>query len=429
MANNKRIVLATFGSLGDLHPTIALALELRKRGHHAVIATTEAYRSKVEGIGLGFHSLRPELDFNDPGLMQQMLDSKTGTEVIVREILLPALRHTYEDLMEAVQGSDLLVSINNGILVAPLIAQKTRMRWVSCVLDPYYIYSDVLAVTPFSLVNNVVIKLVKFSTTFMPLLRLLHKRISELGSELGLPRVKLHMIWDELFSPELVLALYSPLLAAPLADYPRNTQIKGFVFYDRLVPNQGLSPEIIKFLDSGSPPIVFTLGSWVVYNTGAVNFYTESVVAAQKLGYRAILLVGNVLQNLPQKLLPEGMITVDYTPYSELFPRAAAVVHQGGMGTTAQALLAGTPMLVVPYCNEQPDNAARIVRLGVGRTLNPQQYHRDRVAIELNKLLTQPQYKMKTLEVRNRIQFEKGVQDACDAIEKHLSLNKETQTV
>lgn len=429
MACSKRIVLTTFGTLGDLHPAMAIALELQTRGHHVVIATSEAYRSKVEENGIGFHALRPELPPNMGWEWTKLvLDGRIRNKSLM-DLFCSTLRQTYDDLIKAVQGADLLVSMNCTVVVAPLVAQKTRMRWISCFLDPYYVTDDVLGVTPFAWVNHAVIKLVMFFLSFVPSVLLLHKHISQLRAELRLPRVKRLMFLSELSSPELVLALYSSVLAGRCSDYPANTQITGFVFYDRQVSNQGLSQTLAEFLDSGSPPIVFTLGSSAVYSADASKFYTESVIAAQKLGYRAVLLVGNVLQNLPPKPLPKGIIAVNYAPYSELFPRAAAIVHQGGMGTTAQTLLAGTLMLVVPYSHEQPDNAARIVRLGVGRKLNPQQYQGDRVAIELNKLLSQPRYKEKTLEVRNRIKSENGVRQTCNAIEKHLSLNKETQTV
>ena len=111
----------------------------------------------------------------------------------------------------------------------------------------------------------------------------------------------------------------------------------------------------------------------------AGNFYIESVAAAKQLGCRAVFLVGNEqLGNIPN-----GMIAAKYAPYSEIFPRATAVVHQGGVGTTAQALRAGVPMIVVPYSYDQPDNAARIVRLGVGRQIKRNEYQKEPIVKEL----------------------------------------------
>src|SRR5215469_14292303 len=94
----RRIVLTTFGSLGDLHPYIAVALGLQARGHEAVIATSGFYRQKVEALGLGFRAVRP--DHPDPdgdtGLIRRIMDRRTGSEVVIREFMMPALRESYE---------------------------------------------------------------------------------------------------------------------------------------------------------------------------------------------------------------------------------------------------------------------------------------------------------------------------------------------
>ena len=86
----------------------------------------------------------------------------------------------------------------------------------------------------------------------------------------------------------------------------------------------------------------------------------------------------------------DAAIAVAYAPYSTLFPRAAAVVHQGGVGTTQQALRAGRPQLVVPFLGDQFDNAARVVRLGCGATLGRGRYRADRAATALERLLADP---------------------------------------
>src|SRR5262245_27952102 len=145
-------------------------------------------------------------------------------------------------------------------------------------------------------------------------------------------------------SPALVLALFSKLLADKQPDWPPQTVITGFPFYDR-DGEGGMSPELSNFLDTGPPPVVFTLDSSAVVDAGP--FYEHSVAAAKLLGRRAVLLVGKDPRNRPAAL-PAGIVAFAYAPYSELCPRAAAVVHEGGIGTTAQAMRSGRPMLVMP---------------------------------------------------------------------------------
>ena len=154
------------------------------------------------------------------------------------------------------------------------------------------------------------------------------------GAEVGLPPTRDNPLFDGQHSPALVLALFSELLSAGQPDWPAPTRVAGFVFYDRDGAG-GLSPELTRFLDAGPPPIVFTLGSAAVHDAGP--FYEQSAVAARLLNRLAALLVGRQTHNRPA-LLPEGVAAFDYAPFSELFPRAAVIVHQGGVGTTGQAM-------------------------------------------------------------------------------------------
>jgi rhamnosyltransferase subunit B len=119
--------------------------------------------------------------------------------------------------------------------------------------------------------------------------------------------------------------------------------------------------------------------------------------------------------------LPESIMAFDYAPYSKIFPRACAIVHQGGVGTTAQGLWAGIPTLVVPYSHDQPDNADRLERLGTSRTIPRKQYSAARVIKELRELLGNPIYAAKAAELRHIVRTENGVKVACDEIEKQLS--------
>src|ERR1700726_49785 len=98
---NRRIVLTTFGSLGDLHPYIALALALNARGYEAILATSETYRQKIETLGIGFRAVRPDMPFweTDPELIRRLLDPKKGTERVIRDMILPVLRESYEDTL------------------------------------------------------------------------------------------------------------------------------------------------------------------------------------------------------------------------------------------------------------------------------------------------------------------------------------------
>jgi UDP:flavonoid glycosyltransferase YjiC (YdhE family) len=137
---------------------------------------------------------------------------------------------------------------------------------------------------------------------------------------------------------------------------------------------------------------------------------------------RAVLLVGKNPKNRPPRQLPEGVAAFDYAPFSVIFARSAAVVHQGGIGTMGQTLRSGRPMLVVPFAHDQPDNARRAKGLGVARLVYPRAYSARRVAGHLRALLEEPGYRDRAGEVAKLVRSEDGVGSACDAIEELLAV-------
>src|SRR5580692_11711071 len=136
----KHIVLATLGSLGDLHPTQALALGLQSRGHRVTIATQQMYRAKVEAEGARFHAIRPNLTPDDREAMKLIMDARKGPEFLLKEMIFPQVRASYEDLMEAVRGADLLIT-HPITYAGPIVAEKTGIAWVSTVLAPLSFFS------------------------------------------------------------------------------------------------------------------------------------------------------------------------------------------------------------------------------------------------------------------------------------------------
>ncbi len=416
----RRIVFTTFGSLGDLHPYIAIALGLQARGHEAIIATSAYYRQKIEArTGIGFRAVRPDLaDLQaDPALVRRLMDRRAGSECVIREIFMPVLRESYEDTLAAADGADLLVS-HALTFTTPLVADKKGILWASTVLQPLVFLSihdpPVLPLAPF-------LARARFLGPWF------HRLLFGLGrrrvrpwcepwhrfrAEVGLPPTSVSPLFEGQHAPSLVLVLFSKIFAGKQKDWPRQALLTGFPFFDQ-DGEAGLHTDLARFLDEGPPPIVFTLGSSAVWDAGA--FYEHSAAAARLLGRRAVLLVGKETANRPARL-PDGVVAFDYAPYSELFPRAAVIVHQGGIGTTAQAMRSGRPMLVMPYAHDQPDNAERLARLGIARTISREGYTPARAAAALRHLLDNPAYSQRALAVAAAIRREDGVRAACEAL-------------
>lgn len=421
MSKKKRIILNTFGSFGDIHPYMALAMELQRRGHVPVVATMEIYREKVRGAGIEFAPVRPDFPQpkeQDPELIEKIMEPKTGPRFLTEEVVFPAVRDSYEDLMKAVVGSDLLVT-HPAAPAGPLVGRKTGMTWISTVLAPLSFFSAYDPPVPpyWQWTSKLGLLGPGFMGFFLNLMKNSYKAkaVTEFRNELGLPDTG-NPMFDGQHSPRLVLALFSKVFAQAQPDWPKQTEITGFCFYDGH-HDTTVPPELTRFLENGAPPIVFTLGSSAVWV--ARDFFSESIDAAKRLGRRAVLLIGDE-RNLPHTL-PEGVIALDYVPYQSLLPKSCAVVHHGGVGTTSQGLLAGVPTLIVPFAFDQSDNASHARKLGTSRTLYRNQYLAPRVANELNELLRQPAYARRALEVGRQLKTENGPGHAADLIEQVLS--------
>jgi UDP:flavonoid glycosyltransferase YjiC (YdhE family) len=411
---SRRILLAAIGSLGDLHPTLALALELKRRGHQVTLASTAWYRSKVEALGLQFTPLRPNWNPTDQALIAQCENLKTGTEVLVRKLVLPHLRDIYEDLFLAATNADLMIATEL-VFAAPLVAEKLHLPWVSEILSPTSFLSahdpsllvNIAEAYHFRragwLVNRAILDMGKLMTYHW------WQPIRQLRQEIGLP-TQCDPIFKDKFSPDLVLALFSSALAQPQPDWPKQTLQPGFIFFDGGQPNPQDQLPLSDFLAAGDAPIIFTLGSTAVHHPG--NFYQASLAATQQLGRRAILLG-------PKSgfVSSPDVLVLPYAPHSQIFPHAAVIVHQGGSGTTGQAMRAGVPQLFVPFGWDQPDNAARVQRLGAGLTLARNEYSTESAAAALSQLLTDPAFAARSAQISTQIQTESALTQACDAIE------------
>jgi rhamnosyltransferase subunit B len=416
-----RIVLSNIGTYGDINPLIALALELMRRGHVPVMALPAVYRSRIEPLGLAFHAVRPDIDPKNSALVAMVYDVKHGTEHGLRDFLFPSLRDTCNDLLAAAtqpKRADLLL-LGELNYAGPIVAEVTGIPWASYVLAPLSFFSafDPPVLPPYPRIaradklagmGRVIKRLARFTTRKWP------EPIYELRRELGLAHGP-NPLFDAKHSPNLVLALFSQVLGVKQKDWPANTLITGFCFYDADAGNTALPAHLEKFVSAGEPPVVFTLGSAAVLAAG--NFYDVSAKVAVKLGLRAVLLIGSDPNNKPKGPLPDSICVAEYAPYSALFPRSSLIVHQGGVGTTAQCLRAGRPMLIMPYSHDQPDNARRMRRLGVSRTIQKASYTPAPAGRAVDAMLHDPTYAKHAQQVAGQLAQEDGVKAACDALE------------
>lgn len=365
------ILLSTFGSLGDIHPYLALALEAKARGHRPIFATSARYRAKIEAQGLELRAVAPDLpDESDfAPLAKQVMDSRDGSRFLFEELLSPSIASQYNDLLAASEDADLIIT-HPAALAGPLVARKLGKRWLSSVLAPISLWSRRDPAVPPTHPQ------LDWLRAFGPLwgafqvgmgrhvTRSWTQAVETFQEQRGLERAG-HPLFEGQFSPHGTLALFSRHFAPPQTDWPHGTVATGFCFYDAQGHTaQEDDGDWRAWMQNGQAPVVWTLGSSAVHDAG--DFYVNGARECRQNGRRALLLAGENASNLQSETQDNEVKALSYAPYSQVFPLAAAVVHQGGVGTTAQALRAGVPQIIFPFAHDQPDNAGRITRLGVG---------------------------------------------------------------
>jgi UDP:flavonoid glycosyltransferase YjiC (YdhE family) len=413
----RKVVLATVGSLGDLHPFIALGRALRDRGLNVVLACAAEYQSKVEAAGIVFHALRPGFDElqNDMGMNRAQLTRGVieRSTFLFNRLVLPYVRTAYDDMLQVTADADLVLP-SSLAFGARLAAEKCGIPWIAVVLQPMMFLSsyDPPVIPNAEWLSALLRRLGPTATR--PALWILKKAINGLfrplhvlRADLGLAPTARNPLFDGQFADAGAIGLYSRCLGEVQPDYPRPTSIVGFATFDS---EDGLAadlhPALTEFLQAGAAPLVFSLGSLIVHSPG--TFYRESLGAVRMLKRRAVLLVGEQALRDYAHLSSAELFVCAYAPHSLLFPCAAAIVHHGGIGTMAQALRSGRPQLIVPYFADQIDNAARAARLGVARVCSPRRYCKASAFRELNRLLGDADYLARAAKVGELVAAEDG---------------------
>jgi rhamnosyltransferase subunit B len=414
-----RVVLATIGSYGDLFPYLALGRALQARGNTVVIATSASHRPIVEAAGLAFHAMRPDIDPSNREFMRSMMDPRRGTERVFR-LIMDMAREGGADLSAATADADLLVT-HPLAFAGPLIARRRpSLRWVSSVLAPASFFSahdqPIMPQAPW--ISHALRRMgpgaARAATSIMRRLTArwlgpLHALAADLGVTLDA-----HPFFEGQHASDLVLAMFSPVIGPVQPDFPPQTAITGFAFYDESPPGiDEPAQHAREFAAGGAPPIVVTFGS------SAVRIAEDVFDATVALGRRMIALVGPDLVARYRGV--KDVLAVAYLPHHVVMPLASVIIHQGGVGTTGQALRSGRPSVIVPFSHDQPDNAARCERLGVARVIPRARYNRRQAAAAITAILDDPSYAERAEAVGVRVRGETGADTAADAVQALLT--------
>ena len=409
-----RVLLLPVGSAGDVHPHVGLALALRGRGHDVTIATNAYFSPLIERLGLRLVPLGTVAQYETLTAHPDLWHHRKGLTV-----LAGALRIASADLYRVVRehgvGDDTVV-IASGLAFAVRTAQdRLGIRLVTAHLQPSCFHSVHRSPVLHSTLERInalprVLKRPLFALIDRMADHALGPAVNTHREELGLGRVR-HITSRWWHSPTCVIGMFPDWFASVQPDWPPHVHLTGFPLYDERDATT-VPAEVEAFLDAGDSPVVFIAGS---ANRQAARFFQAAADACGQLGRRGLLLT-RYREQLPVER-PDGVRSFDYVPFTEVLPRAAALVHHGGIGSAAQALAAGVPQLVMPMTFDQPDNADRLRELGVARVLSPARFRGPAVAQELEQLLRSTETAARCRALAERLRGVNGLRAACEVIE------------
>jgi UDP:flavonoid glycosyltransferase YjiC (YdhE family) len=361
---------------------VALGVALQARGHRATVITNPIFQTQIESQGLRFLSVGTEEAARsviaDPDLWH--VRKSFG---IVSKVLVASLEEMFR-VIEAHADQNTVMAFSTLALGARLAQEKLAIPSASVHLQPGIFRSieeqGMFSNVRLSAAHPKWLKRLVFRLSDALILdRHLKLPLNEFRTRLGLAPVN-RVMHHWLHSPQMVIAFFPDWFAQAQPDWPQNMHLVGFPLWD--ADSTARIDEAMEFLDGGTAPLIFTPGS-----AGATmhDFFRESVLAAQRLNMRAML-VTNHPEQTPANL-PPGIKAFGYLPFSQILPRSALLVYHGGIGTLAQGIKAAVPHLVVPHAHDQFDNAWRLKRLGLGDSIPANSYRAERAVRTMRSLL------------------------------------------
>jgi rhamnosyltransferase subunit B len=386
-----RFVLASVGSLGDVHPFIAIGRALQQRGHEVLLIANDDHAAVVGDAGLRLAPTGPAVDLAAAAASPNMWHPIKGLGVFWKHMLAPAIEPTFRHIQTFAAAGPCTVVAPPVMFGARYARDALGVRLVSAYTAPAVLRTDRAPVTMahWRLPVGTPAGLVRLAWAALDRHKLhpmAWDRLSRQADALGAPppRVGTSLFGEWMHSPDGGITLFPDWFAPTRPGWPAGLRHGGFPLYDGDA-QAPLPQALARFLDAGEPPVVCMPGS-AMRHAGA--FFAAAAEATAALGLRALFLTPHADQ-LPAPL-PPHVLHLPYAPFPALLPRARALLHHGGIGSSAQALRAGIPQVLMPMAHDQFDNAACLHRLGVGRTLRPRHFTAARLRSTLAAALATP---------------------------------------
>jgi UDP:flavonoid glycosyltransferase YjiC (YdhE family) len=394
---------------------VGLGWALRQRGHDVAIVANPYFDDEIAVAGLEFVPLGMRDEYEELSQHPDLWHWRRGIKLIFRHAA-KYLRALYAIVNEQIDRGTSVLAAHGLDLASRVAGERYHVPVASINFAPQAFWSEQLSPKIAGTLTGPAVprwlKRAQFTLGERLVLEpIVGPVLNQLRRDEGLPPVqRIFSSWWH--ATDAVLGLFPAWFAPPQPDWPPNTKLVGFPLWDGGRKRE-MPKEVNKFLEDGTPPIVFTPGS---AHRAAEDFFQTAAAACVKLGRRGVLLT-KYAEQLPRSL-PADVRHFGFVPLSHLLPRAAAFVHHGGIGSCAQGLAAGIPQIIRPLAYDQFDNAARLVRLGVAREISVRRFRTANVAKSLGELISSSSQVARCRELAIRCDGSQALSSACAELEK-----------
>ncbi|MET7768309.1 nucleotide disphospho-sugar-binding domain-containing protein [Nocardia sp. NPDC005366] len=390
-----RYLLAASPIPGHVTPMIAVAADLRRRGHEIALLTGAAFRPAVVRAGVRPLLLpaaahpRPITPRRGP-LPDVVRRWRTGRAELLSGFLAP-LTSQYAALATASKRDRydaVLVDVMYTGAIPFLLSERPRPPVLACGVVPLMLSSA--DTPPFGIGWRP-----RAGRDYTTMNRFVHDvlfradqaRLDAALRELAVARAPVFFLdWP-------VLADRILQFTVPGFEYPRRDLPSSVVFTGPVPPpadTEPASPDRWDVLDRGRTVVLVTQGTWDNADLGQLIRPTLSA-----LGGRDDLVVVATTggSSAPIGPVPANAMVLDYVPYSRLLPHVDVMITNGGYGGVQQALGHGIPVIVAGDTADKPEIAARAAHFGAGIDLGTARPRPDRIAAAVDRLLSADAYR------------------------------------
>ncbi len=415
-----QITLVASGSRGDVQPYIALGRGLLLAGHDVRLLATDDFAGLAAEAGLAFASTGPSLEaLIQSDEWREQIDGGNPLSMMgkMRSELEKAAGPQVDRLLELLPGSDLIITGMAGMSLTP-----ATNHFAIPVIHAYVVPFTPTTAFPSPLAPGLpdigLLNKLSFDLTRQMFWQSSKAPDAIFRERLGLPKGRFFGPFRQIDrGTEPVLYGLSPHVLPRPDDWGERYHITGYWFLDE--PDEWTPPaDLLAFLDAGESPVYIGFGSM-----GSRDPEETAQLALEALaqsGQRGVLAAG--WGGMRADVLPESVHLAGSLPHSWLFPRMAAVVHHGGVGTTAAGFRSGVPSVVTPFMADQLFWGRRAAALGVGpEPLPRKELTADKLAAAITQAVGDETMRRKAADLGAQIRAEDGVGTAVAVIERWLA--------